>query len=77
MPVLTKGMGVMKLSEHLKLLDSGEISSRVIEHAGISGATLYCAWFPDWEGPARHDYAAAHADMIDRHGAEELLLMVV
>jgi hypothetical protein len=58
----------MKLSEHLKTLDGQNYSPRVVERPDTHGATIYYAWLPDWEGPARPDYAAAHADMLDRKG---------
>jgi hypothetical protein len=53
----------MRLREHLYKISSGDIRPRVVEHSGFS---LYVAWTPTWEGPPRPDYAAAHADLMDR-----------
>lgn len=33
----------------------------------------YVAWTPTWEGPARPDYMAASADLLDRLDKESLL----
>lgn len=60
----------MKLSEHARLLDGQDYAPRIVERQGNHGATIYYAWFPTWEGPARPDYAAANADLLDRKAWE-------
>ena len=56
----------MTLCEHLKKISYGDITPRVIEHSHHTWVTAYVAWTPVWEGPARPDYAAAHADLTER-----------
>lgn len=58
----------MLLREHLDKVFAGDIRPRVVERK----ASRYVAWFPTWEGPARPDYAAAFADLIERSRAEKI-----
>ena len=55
----------MKLSEHLTLLDKGDISPRVIERPSAYCGVSYYGWTPTDEGPPRPDHAAAFADLRD------------
>lgn len=56
----------MTLREHLDKVFAGDIRPRVVEHKN----RRYVAWFPTWEGPARPDYAAAYADLVERRELE-------
>jgi hypothetical protein len=55
----------MRRADHWALLQAGDIAPRVVEHDNRR-PSLYVAWTPVWEGPARPDYAAALADLNDR-----------
>lgn len=59
----------MRLREHLNRVFAGDIRPRVVEHTRHleHKASRYIAWFPTWEGPARPDYAAAFADLLDHN----------
>ncbi len=56
----------MKLREHLDKVFAGDIRPRVVERK----LSLYVAWFPTWEGPARPDYSAAFSDLMERKRQE-------
>lgn len=55
----------MKMDEHVKKLDGHDYSPRVLERLNIYKEWIYFAWTPDWEGPARYEYAEALDDLID------------
>ena len=50
----------MTANDHYRAVMNGDIAPRVVQHSWG-----YVAWFPNWEGAPRPDYAAAMADLND------------
>ena len=61
----------MNMAEHVKLLDGGDYSPRVLERRLNDGRTGYYAWWPDREGPMRHDHQSAAADLVQQNVERE------
>ena len=48
------------------VLMSGKLDMAIVERHIPGRGTVWYAWLPTWEGPARSDWSAARADLLDK-----------